>query len=243
MACLPFPASCPFRIWRATRTCSPSSNRTCSSPAYGFPIIFTSRHASAPPLEVSNLVGCLKPHGNHPLLSPLRDPMKSRALSLRCYYRPLRYVCAPPTSRLPDSVFGCPYTEPSRPSPATNEISRVTHNNFPHIPSRRPGKSICTCSVTFADSGGLPHLTTGSALSMTSYEALLFPWFMNCSIPFWSCASISAWAFLPVSMSFSLCFASSTLCANCSFNSGIRSIRRLSSGSLARSRVAFASSI
>src|SRR5262249_4611964 len=27
---------------------SPSSNRTCSSPAYGFPIIFTSRHARAP---------------------------------------------------------------------------------------------------------------------------------------------------------------------------------------------------
>src|SRR5882672_10374117 len=42
------------------------------------------------------------------------------------------------TSRLSVPVFGCPYTVPLRPSPATNEFSRVTHNNFPHIPSRRP---------------------------------------------------------------------------------------------------------
>ena len=46
--CPPFPASCPFRICHRTKSCSPSSNRTCSSPAYGFPIIFTSRHARAP---------------------------------------------------------------------------------------------------------------------------------------------------------------------------------------------------
>src|SRR6266436_8690729 len=35
-------------MFRETKSCSPSSNRTCSSPAYGFPIIFTSRHSSAP---------------------------------------------------------------------------------------------------------------------------------------------------------------------------------------------------
>jgi hypothetical protein len=49
-----------------------------------------------------------------------------------------RYLCAPPTSRLPNSAFGCPYTEPLQSSPATDEISRVSQHSFPHMPSRRP---------------------------------------------------------------------------------------------------------
>jgi len=59
--------------------------------------------------------------------------------------RPLRYFCAPPTSRSPNSDFGCPYTEPLRPSPATNEISRVTRCSFPRMPSRRPRKVHLLC--------------------------------------------------------------------------------------------------
>jgi hypothetical protein len=128
------------------------------------------------PLEVSNLVGCFKPHGNHPLLSSLRDLMKAGRLPSAGITRPQQYLCAPPTPRLPDSVFGCPYAQPSRPSPATSEISRVTHNNFPHIPSRRPRKVHLLLFGYLADGCGLPHLTTGSALSMTSYEALWVPW-------------------------------------------------------------------
>jgi hypothetical protein len=88
----------------------------------------------------------------------------------------LRYLCAPPTSRLPDSVFGCPYTQPSQPSPATNEISRVIQHNFSRIPSRRPRKVHLLFSVSSTDDSGLPLLTTGSALSITSYEALWVPW-------------------------------------------------------------------
>src|SRR5216684_8099250 len=44
------------------------------------------------------------------------------------------------------------------------------------MPSRRPRKVHLLCSVRSADGCGLPHLTTGSALSMTSYEALWVPW-------------------------------------------------------------------
>ena len=72
---------------------------------------------------------------------------------------------------MPDSVFGSPYTQPSRPSPATSEISRVTRQNFPHIPSRRPRRVHRCFSVIPIDDCGLSHLTTGSALSMTSDEA------------------------------------------------------------------------
>ena len=63
--------------------------------------------------------------------------------------QPLRYLCAPPTSRPPGSDFGYPYTEPLRPSPATNEISRVTHHNFPHMPSRRPRRAHLLLSRLF----------------------------------------------------------------------------------------------
>ena len=111
-----------------------------------------------------------------PLLPPLRDLMKVGRLPSANITWLLRYLCAPPTSRLPDSVFGYPYTEPSRPSPATSEISRVTQNNFPHIPSRRPRKVHLLLFGSLADGSGLPHLTTGSALSITSYEALWVPW-------------------------------------------------------------------
>ena len=52
-----------------------------------------------------------------------------------------RYLCTPPTSRLPDSDFGYPYTEPLQSSPATDEISRVTRYNFPRMPSRRPRRA------------------------------------------------------------------------------------------------------
>ena len=102
--------------------------------------------------------------------------MKAGRLPSAGIIRPQQYLCAPPTPRLPDSVFGCPYAQPSRPSPATSEISRVTHNNFPHIPSRRPRKVHLLLFGYLADGSGLPHLTTGSALSMTSYEALWVPW-------------------------------------------------------------------
>jgi hypothetical protein len=102
--------------------------------------------------------------------------MKSRAPSLHRHYPTSTVLLAPPTPRLPDSVFGCPYAQPSRPSPATSEISRVSQNNFPHIPSRRPRKVHLLLFGYLADGSGLPHLTTGSALSMTSYEALWVPW-------------------------------------------------------------------
>jgi len=59
-----------------------------------------------------------------------RLPSSGITRSLR-YYSPLRLLAC----RIRISF---PYTEPLRPSPATNEFSRVTHNNFPHIPSRRP---------------------------------------------------------------------------------------------------------
>jgi hypothetical protein len=102
--------------------------------------------------------------------------MKVGRLPSAAITRPHRYLCAPPTSRLSVPVFGYPYTVPSRPSPATNEISRVTHNNFPRIPSRRPRKVHLLLLGWLPDGCGLPHLTTGSALSITSYEALWVPW-------------------------------------------------------------------
>jgi len=111
-----------------------------------------------------------------PLLPSLRDLMKVGRLPSANITWLLRYLCAPPTSRLPDSVFGYPYIEPSRPSPATSEISRVTQHNFPHIPSRRPRKVHLLLLGSLADGSGLPHLTTGSALSVTSYQALWVPW-------------------------------------------------------------------
>ena len=111
-----------------------------------------------------------------PLLPSLRDLMKVGRLPSANITWLLRYLCAPPTSHSPDLIFGLPYIEPSRPSPATNEISRVFHSNFPHIPSRRPRKVHLVLFGSLADGSGLPHLTTGSALSMTSYEALWVPW-------------------------------------------------------------------
>jgi len=56
-------------------------------------------------------------------------------------------LLAPPTSPLLGSDFGCPYTEPLRPSPAASEISRVTQQSFPLMPSRRPRKVHLFCSV------------------------------------------------------------------------------------------------
>ncbi len=78
-----------------------------------------------------------------------------------------RYLCAPPTSRLPGTDFGYPYTEPLQSSPATGEISRVSQCSFPHLPSRRPRRvHLLLISVGSTDGGSLPHLTTGSALSI-----------------------------------------------------------------------------
>ena len=91
---------------------------------------------------------------------------ESRAPSLSRHYPASSVLLAPPTSRPPGSDFGYPYTEPSRPSPATNEISRVTRCSFPRMPSRRPRRvHLLSVSVISTDGGGLPHLTTGSALS------------------------------------------------------------------------------
>jgi len=73
-----------------------------------------------------------------PLLSSLGNLMKVERLPSAGITQLPRYLCAPPTSRPPGSDFGYPYTEPSRPSPATNEISRVTRCSFPRMPSRRP---------------------------------------------------------------------------------------------------------
>ena len=73
-----------------------------------------------------------------PLLSSLGDSMKVGRLPSAGITQLPRYLCAPPTSRPPVPDFGCPYTEPSRPSPASNEISRVTRCSFPRMPSRRP---------------------------------------------------------------------------------------------------------
>ena len=108
--------------------------------------------------------------------SLFRRPNESRAPSLDQHYLASSVLLAPPTSRSPDSDFGYPYTEPLRPSPATNEISRATQYNFPHMPSRRPRRVHLLLFGYFADDTGLPHLTTGSALSVTSYEALWVPW-------------------------------------------------------------------
>ena len=91
---------------------------------------------------------------------------ESRAPSLLRHYPASTVLRAPPTSRPPDSDFGCPYTEPLRSSPATDECSRVTQHNFPHMPSRRPRRAHLLFPVSSTDGGGLPHLTTGSALSL-----------------------------------------------------------------------------
>ena len=84
------------------------------------------------------------------------------------YFTPLRLLaclCGTQTGP-PDSDFGSPYIKPSRPSPTTNEISRVTRCSFPRMPSRRPRRvHLLSVSVISTDGGGLPHLTTGSALS------------------------------------------------------------------------------
>jgi hypothetical protein len=110
----------------------------------------------------------------HPFL--VNKLNESRAPSLHRHYPTSSVLFAPPTSRLLGSDFGCPYTVPLRPSPAATEISRVTQRSFPLMPSRRPRKVHLLCPVKSTDGCGLPHLTTGSALSMTSYEALWVPW-------------------------------------------------------------------
>jgi len=100
---------------------------------------------------------------------------ESRAPSLRRHYPVSSVLLAPPTSHSPDSIFGLPYIEPSRPSPATNEISRVTRINFPHIPSRRPRRAHLLLFGSLADGSGLAHLTTGSALSIKVTRLYGFP--------------------------------------------------------------------
>ncbi len=78
-----------------------------------------------------------------------------------------RYLCAPPTSRLPNSAFGCPYTEPLQSSPATDEISRVSQCSFPpHAVPTTPESPSASLGYS-TDGTGLPHLTTGSALSIS----------------------------------------------------------------------------
>ncbi len=73
-----------------------------------------------------------------PSPSLFRKLDESRVPSLLRHYPVSSVLRTPPTSRPPVSDFGYPYTEPSRPSPATNEISRVTRCSFPRMPSRRP---------------------------------------------------------------------------------------------------------
>src|SRR5439155_26828438 len=60
------------------------------------------------PLEVSNLVGCFKPRGNHPLLSSLGNPMKSRAPSLRRHYPASTVLLRPSDFSLACLGFGLP---------------------------------------------------------------------------------------------------------------------------------------
>ena len=103
--------------------------------------------------------------------------MKAGRLSSSDITQPLRYYS--PLRLLVSSVsdFGCPYTEPLQ------QISR-DKTRSPALPSEAsltsrpddPGKSVCFSSVSSADGVSLPHLTTGSALSFKSYEALWVPW-------------------------------------------------------------------
>ncbi len=81
--------------------------------------------------------------------SLFKRPNESRAPSLSRHYPASSVLLPPPTSRPPDPDFGFPYTEPLRSSPATNEISRVTHHNFPHMPSRRPRRAHLLLSRLF----------------------------------------------------------------------------------------------
>ena len=97
---------------------------------------------------------------------PFRNLMKAGRLPSTGVTQLLRY-CAPLRllARLAQSSAP-PYTEPSRPSPATGEISRVTQRSFPHMPSRRPRRVHLLFFGYLADDSDLPHLTTGSALSV-----------------------------------------------------------------------------
>jgi hypothetical protein len=92
--------------------------------------------------------------------------MKSTAPSLRRHYPASTVLLRPSDFSLACLGFRLPYTQPSRPSPTTSEISRVTYNNFPHIPSRRPRKVHLLLFGYLTDGSGLPHLTTGSVLSI-----------------------------------------------------------------------------
>ncbi len=92
---------------------------------------------------------------------------ESRVSSLLRHYPDSSVLRTPPTPRPPGTDFGHPYTEPSRPSPATNEIPRVTQCSFPHMPPRRPRRAhLLLYRLSSQMGGGLPHLTTGSALSI-----------------------------------------------------------------------------
>jgi hypothetical protein len=104
--------------------------------------------------------------------------------------RPLRYLCASDFS-LAGPGFRLPlYRSLAAITRDKRDLPRYPHN-FPSHPVPTTPESPSALFGSLADGSGLPHLTTGSALSFTSYEALWVPWWYGLRV----CDSSSEKAF------------------------------------------------
>ena len=119
------------------------------------------------PLEVSDLLGCLKPHGNHLLLPSLRDSMKVGCLPSSGITRPPRYFTPLPLlARLTRiSVTLIPSHRGHHPRRTRSPALPITTS--PTCRPDDPGEPICFRPGYSTDGTGLPLLTTGSALSIS----------------------------------------------------------------------------
>jgi hypothetical protein len=103
--------------------------------------------------------------------------MKSRAPSLRRHYPASSVPLRPSDFSLAWLGFRLPLYR---------SIAAITRDkrDLPRYPQQLPSHPVPTTPespsalvrLIPADGSGLPHLTTGSALSVTSYEALWVPW-------------------------------------------------------------------
>lgn len=94
--------------------------------------------------------------------------MKVGRLPSASITRLLRYLCAPPTSRPPSSDFGSAlYRTIAAITRDERDLPRYPVQLPPHAVPTTPESPSVALSVTPTDDSGLPHLTTGSALSVS----------------------------------------------------------------------------
>ena len=93
--------------------------------------------------------------------------MKAGRLPSASVTRLPRYLCAPPTSRPPGSAFGTAlYQAIAAITRDEQDLPRYPVQLLPHAVPTTPESPPVALSVTPTDDCDLPHLTTGSALSI-----------------------------------------------------------------------------